>query len=65
MAAVIGRLQRCRVFEPSPSPQTADPDQAARGWKFACLSHNTYRGAAGGALLVAELLAARGELQPS
>lgn len=30
------------------------------GWKFVSLSHNTVRGAAGGAILVAELLKARG-----
>ena len=29
-------------------------------YKFVCLSHNTLRGAAGGALLMAELLAAKG-----
>src|SRR3989338_6339223 len=33
-----------------------------RGWKFVALSHNTIRGAAGGAVLVAELLKARGFL---
>ena len=30
--------------------------------KFVCLSHNTLRGAAGGAVLLAELLAAKGYL---
>ena len=30
------------------------------GWKFVALSHNTLRGAAGGAILVAELLKAKG-----
>ena len=29
-------------------------------YKFVCLSHNTLRGAAGGALLMAELLCAKG-----
>ena len=29
-------------------------------YKFACMSHNTLRGAAGGAVLLAELLAAKG-----
>jgi|CXWL01.1.fsa_nt_gi aspartate-semialdehyde dehydrogenase len=29
-------------------------------WKFVCLSHNTIRGAAGGAILTAELLKAKG-----
>lgn len=32
------------------------------GWKFVALSHNTIRGAAGGAILVAELLKAKGYL---
>ena len=31
-------------------------------YKFVCLSHNTLRGAAGGAVLLAELLAAEGYL---
>lgn len=39
MACTIGRLQPCPVL----------------GWRFVCLSHNTLRGAAGGALLAAEL----------
>ncbi|MEZ6015822.1 MAG: aspartate-semialdehyde dehydrogenase [Planctomycetota bacterium] len=44
MTAVIGRLQPCPVL----------------GWRFVCLTHNTLRGAAGGALLCAELALARG-----
>ncbi len=32
--------------------------------KFVCLSHNTLRGAAGGAILMAELLCAKGYLSP-
>jgi len=32
-------------------------------YKFVCLSHNTLRGAAGGAVLIAELLKAEGYLQ--
>ncbi|MDR0249466.1 MAG: aspartate-semialdehyde dehydrogenase [Oscillospiraceae bacterium] len=32
--------------------------------KFVCLSHNTVRGAAGGAILLAELLRAQGYLEP-
>ena len=32
-------------------------------WRFVCLSHNTVRGAAGGALLTAELLSAEGFIQ--
>ena len=46
MACVVGRLQECPVL----------------GWKFVCLSHNTLRGAAGGALLAAELACAKGYL---
>jgi len=42
MACTIGRLQPCPVL----------------GWRFVCLSHNTLRGAAGGALLAAELAVA-------
>lgn len=44
MAVTIGRLREDPVFD----------------WKFACLSHNTLRGAAGGAVLTAELLAHQG-----
>lgn len=33
------------------------------GWKFVALSHNTIRGAAGGAILLAELLKAKGYLK--
>ena len=47
MAVSIGRLRPCSVLD----------------YKFACLSHNTVRGAAGGALLLAELAVARGLLQ--
>ncbi len=32
--------------------------------KFVCLSHNTLRGAAGGAVLMAELLCAEGYIEP-
>ncbi len=46
MACSVGRLQECPVL----------------GWKFVCLSHNTLRGAAGGALLAAELACAQGYL---
>src|SRR5512146_433561 len=44
MAVSVGRLRRCGVLD----------------WKFTVLSHNTIRGAAGAALLNAELLKARG-----
>jgi aspartate-semialdehyde dehydrogenase len=46
MTASVGRLRPCSVFD----------------WKFTVLSHNTIRGAAGAALLNAELLKARGYL---
>lgn len=44
MSVSIGRLREDSVFD----------------CKFVCLSHNTLRGAAGGAVLTAELLAAKG-----
>ncbi len=44
MAVSIGRLREDPVFD----------------YKFVCLSHNTLRGAAGGGVLAAELLAAKG-----
>ncbi|MCD8094642.1 MAG: aspartate-semialdehyde dehydrogenase [Ruminococcus sp.] len=44
MAVSIGRLREDTQYD----------------YKFVCLSHNTLRGAAGGAVLVAELLAAKG-----
>jgi aspartate-semialdehyde dehydrogenase len=40
----IGRLRGDRIFD----------------YRFVCLSHNTVRGAAGGAILTAELLCAKG-----
>jgi aspartate-semialdehyde dehydrogenase len=44
MAVTIGRVRPCRVLD----------------WKMVVLGHNTVRGAAGGALLNAELMAASG-----
>jgi aspartate-semialdehyde dehydrogenase len=44
MAVTLGRLRKCEVFD----------------YRFAGLSHNTIRGAAGGAILTAELLKAKG-----
>jgi aspartate-semialdehyde dehydrogenase len=44
MSVSVGRLRPCSVFD----------------WKFTVLSHNTIRGAAGAALLNAELLKVRG-----
>jgi aspartate-semialdehyde dehydrogenase len=44
MSTSVGRLRPCNVFD----------------WKFTVLSHNTIRGAAGAALLNAELLKAQG-----
>jgi aspartate-semialdehyde dehydrogenase len=46
MTAVVGRLRPCKLLD----------------WKFTVLSHNTIRGAAGAALLNAELLATQGKL---
>ncbi|HTR24951.1 MAG TPA: aspartate-semialdehyde dehydrogenase [Terriglobales bacterium] len=46
MTTAVGRLRPCSVLE----------------WKFTVLSHNTIRGAAGAALLNAELLKAKGYL---
>lgn len=47
MTATVGRLRPCGVLD----------------WKFTVLSHNTIRGAAGAALLNAELLKAQGYLE--
>jgi len=44
MAVSVGRLRGDSIFQ----------------YKFVSLSHNTLRGAAGGAVLLAELLAAKG-----
>jgi aspartate-semialdehyde dehydrogenase len=46
MTTAVGRLRACNVLD----------------WKFTVLSHNTIRGAAGAALLNAELLKAKGYL---
>jgi aspartate-semialdehyde dehydrogenase len=48
MAVTVGRLRPCKVLD----------------WKFTVLSHNTIRGAAGAAILNAELLASLGKLEP-
>jgi aspartate-semialdehyde dehydrogenase len=48
MAATVGRLRPCNLLD----------------WKFTVLSHNTIRGAAGAALLNAELLVSLGKLDP-
>jgi aspartate-semialdehyde dehydrogenase len=47
MGVTIGRLREDTLFD----------------YKFVCLSHNTIRGAAGGAVLIAELLKAEGYLE--
>jgi aspartate-semialdehyde dehydrogenase len=47
MAATVGRLRPCGLLD----------------WKFTVLSHNTIRGAAGAALLNAELLVSLGKLE--
>ena len=44
MAVSVGRLRPCNLFD----------------WKFTVLSHNTVRGAAGGAILCAELMVKKG-----
>ena len=44
MAVTVGRLRECNVLH----------------WRFVGLSHNTIRGAAGGGILNAELLKAKG-----
>ena len=49
MTATVGRLRPCGLLD----------------WKFTVLSHNTIRGAAGAALLNAELLMSQGLLAPS
>ncbi|HTX41738.1 MAG TPA: aspartate-semialdehyde dehydrogenase [Acidobacteriaceae bacterium] len=49
MAASVGRLRPCGLLD----------------WKFTVLSHNTIRGAAGAALLNAELLVSLGKLDPA
>jgi aspartate-semialdehyde dehydrogenase len=46
MTTTVGRLRPCNVLD----------------WKFTVLSHNTIRGAAGAALLNAELLKDQGYL---
>ncbi len=49
MASSVGRLRRCALLD----------------WKFTVLSHNTIRGAAGAAILNAELLLSLGRLVPN
>ncbi len=48
MSATVGRLRECPLLD----------------WKFVVLSHNTIRGAAGAAVLNAEVLARLGKLKP-
>jgi aspartate-semialdehyde dehydrogenase len=47
MAVTVGRLRKCNVFD----------------YRFTGLHHNTVRGAAGGSILTAELLVARGYIK--
>jgi aspartate-semialdehyde dehydrogenase len=49
MASTVGRVRPCSLFD----------------WKFTVLSHNTIRGAAGAAILNAEILEKLGKLDPS
>jgi aspartate-semialdehyde dehydrogenase len=46
MSVVVGRIRPCEILD----------------YKFTLLSHNTIRGAAGAAILNAELMAERGDL---
>lgn len=46
MSASVGNLRECKIFD----------------WKFNILSHNTIRGAAGGTILIAELMLKKGLL---
>jgi aspartate-semialdehyde dehydrogenase len=48
MGVTVGRLRPCGLLD----------------WKFTVLSHNTIRGAAGAAILNAELLVSLGKLEP-
>jgi len=48
MAVSVGRLRECPIFD----------------YKFTILSHNTIRGAAGAAILNAELLVKKGLISP-
>ena len=52
MAAAVGGLERDTIFETEEHQGTAG---LGRGWSFVTLSHNLERGAAGGAVLNAEL----------
>ncbi len=47
MTVSVGRLRECKIFD----------------YKFVVLSHNTVRGAAGGTILIAELMKAKGLLK--
>ena len=47
MTVTVGRLRECPVM----------------GWKFVCMGHNTIRGAAGAAVLNAELMREEGLIQ--
>jgi aspartate-semialdehyde dehydrogenase len=49
MTASVGRLRPCNLLD----------------WRFTVLSHNTIRGAAGAAILNAEILVSRGKLMPT
>ena len=49
MGVTVGRLRPCGLLD----------------WKFTVMSHNTIRGAAGAAILNAELLASLGKLEPA
>ena len=57
MGITCGRFREDTAFDPS-----ASSGRASGSWKFIALSHNTIRGAAGGAILIAELLYKKGYL---
>ena len=58
--------QTLHVFkhERTPTGQTLPAIELKFDWRFVALSHNTVRGAAGGAILTAELLRSEGYLAP-
>ena len=59
-AIYTGIIIRLIWFARSPKRGGRLRDDIIWDYKFVCLSHNTLRGAAGGAVLMAELLAAKG-----
>ncbi len=58
MGISVGRIREDSVFGPASAKASA-----GQGWKCVALSHNTIRGAAGGAILTAELLVKKGYIK--